>query len=193
MTIARLAFHAFTVALVAAAIADVGNTARAADACDRAWLRGFITRYLDAMVAYTPDALPVSPTLRFTEDYVDMKLGEGLWKQVSKIRPYRLDILGVAQRVAASQVVVEANRRPVGACRERDREVCGARGRRPGRSGEASSQRSRGIHARQHRDERARVEPVLCPREPGARHNPRPVADTAGTIAGLLAQRRRVP
>jgi hypothetical protein len=112
MSIARLAFHGFTIVLVAAATANVGP-ARAADDCDRACLRGFITRYLDAMVAHTPGALPASPTLRFTEDYVEMKLGEGLWKQASKIRPYRLDILDVAQGVAASQVVVEEAGMPV--------------------------------------------------------------------------------
>jgi hypothetical protein len=42
-----------------------------------------------------------------------MKLGEGLWRQASKIRPYRLDILDVAQGVAASQVVVEEAGMPV--------------------------------------------------------------------------------
>jgi hypothetical protein len=113
MRIARHAIHAFTIALVVAAAGHVGSTARAADSCNRECLRGFITRYLDAMVAHTPGALPVSRTVRFTEDTVDMKLGEGLWKQASKIRPYRLDILDVAQGVAASQVVVEEAGMPV--------------------------------------------------------------------------------
>ena len=93
MTTARHAFHAFTIAIVVAATAHVGSTARAADGCDRDCLRGFITRYLEAMVSHTPAGLPVSPTMRFTEDTVDMKLGEGLWKQASRIKPYRLDIL----------------------------------------------------------------------------------------------------
>ena len=84
------------------------NTARAAGGeCDRECLRGFITRYLNAMVAHTPSALPVAANVRFTEDTVDMKLGDGLWKQASRIRPYRLDILDVTQGVAAAQVVVE--------------------------------------------------------------------------------------
>jgi hypothetical protein len=81
--------------------------------CDRDCLRGFITRYLDAMVAHTPDTLPLAVNVRFTEDTVDMKLGEGLWKQASKIRPYRLDILDVARGVAAAQVVVEEAGSPV--------------------------------------------------------------------------------
>lgn len=113
MTIARTRLQAVTIAVIVAAAAHVGAPARAADGCDRACLRGFITRYLDAMVAHTPSALPVSPTLRFTEDYVDLKLGQGLWKQATKVRPYRLDILDVAQGVAASQVVVEEAGMPV--------------------------------------------------------------------------------
>ena len=113
MTIARRAFHAATIAALLAAAALVGGATRAADGCDRECLRGFLTRYLDAMVAHTPGALPVSPTLRFTEDYVNLKLGEGLWKQASKVRPYRLDILDAAQGVAASQVVVEEAGMPV--------------------------------------------------------------------------------
>src|SRR5580698_3903241 len=75
--------------------------------CDRACLRGFITQYLDAMPTHDPSTLPLSPKVRFTEDTVDMKLGEGLWKNASKIRGYRQDILDVRQGVAASQVVVE--------------------------------------------------------------------------------------
>jgi hypothetical protein len=90
------------------------SVARAAeDRCDRECLRGFITTYLNAMVAHTPGALPVTSGVRFTEDTVDTKLGDGLWKQASKIRPYRLDILDTTQGVAASQVVVEEAGTPV--------------------------------------------------------------------------------
>jgi hypothetical protein len=113
MKITRLAVHALTIAVVIGAAADNSSPARAAGDCNRECLRGFITRYLDAMVAHTPGALPSPQTMRFTEDYVDMKLGDGLWKQASKVRPYRLDILDVAQGVAASQVVVEEAGMPV--------------------------------------------------------------------------------
>jgi hypothetical protein len=80
--------------------------------CDRACLRGFITQYLDAMLAHNPKTLPASDKVRFTEDAVEMKLGEGLWKDASKIRGYRQDIIDVRQGVAASQVVVEAGGAP---------------------------------------------------------------------------------
>jgi hypothetical protein len=87
-------------------------SAHAAENCDRECLRGFITRYLDAMVSHDPKALPTSNTVRFTEDTVERKLGEGLWKTASQLRSYREDILDVRQGVAASQVVVEENGSP---------------------------------------------------------------------------------
>ena len=80
--------------------------ASAAD-CDRECLRGFITQYLDALVAHNPSALPLSPKVRFTEDSVEMHLGDGLWKTATMARMYRKDVLDTSQGAAASQVVVE--------------------------------------------------------------------------------------
>src|SRR5689334_19039958 len=101
-------------ATIVGSVADANaRQAGAGNACDRECLRGFITRYLDAMVAHTPAALPVAPSVRVTEDTVAVKIGEGLWKGASKIRPYRLDILDPTQGVAASQVVVEEAGSPV--------------------------------------------------------------------------------
>ncbi len=87
-------------------------TASAAD-CDRECLRGTITQYLNAMAAHKPASLAVSDKLKFTEDTVTMKLGEGLWKNASGIGTYRQDILDVRQGVAASQVIVEESGMPV--------------------------------------------------------------------------------
>jgi hypothetical protein len=75
--------------------------------CDRDCLHGFITQYLDALVAHNPAALPLSKNVRFTEDSVEMHLGDGLWKNASRIRAYRQDVLDTRRGVAASQVVVE--------------------------------------------------------------------------------------
>jgi hypothetical protein len=88
------------------------GTLQAAD-CDRACLGGFITQYLDAMVAHAPAKLPLAPNVRFTEDGVDMKLGDGLWKNASKIRAYREDVLDTRQGVAATRVVAEESGTPV--------------------------------------------------------------------------------
>jgi hypothetical protein len=100
--------------LIAAQLLLVSGAARAATAdCDRECLRGFITQYLDALVAHNPSALPLSDNVRFTEDSVERRLGEGLWKDASKVRGYRQDVLDVRQGVAASQVIVEEAGSPV--------------------------------------------------------------------------------
>jgi hypothetical protein len=87
--------------------------AQAARTCDRGCLRGFITRYLDALIAHNPRTLELASNLRFTEDAKEAQLGEtALWKNATKLRTYRLDILDVRQSVAVSQVVVEESGMP---------------------------------------------------------------------------------
>jgi hypothetical protein len=88
------------------------SAASAAD-CNRACLEDFVTRYLDALVAHNPAALPLSGSVRFTENGQPMRLGERLWKDASKVRPYRLDILDVREGIAATQVVAEEAGSPV--------------------------------------------------------------------------------
>ncbi len=94
------------------------NIAAAGDSnsatCDRECLRGFITQYLKAVVAHQPAGLPLADNVRFTEDTVEMKLGESpLWKNASGLRAYRLDILDTRQGVAATQTIVEEAGAPV--------------------------------------------------------------------------------
>ncbi len=88
------------------------STAPAVADCDHECLRGFITQYLNAMLAHSPSTLPVNDKVRFTEDTVEMRLGEGLWKNASRLRPYRQDILDVTQGVAATHVIVEEGGSP---------------------------------------------------------------------------------
>jgi hypothetical protein len=93
-------------------IGTFAGPASAAD-CDRECLSGLITQYLNAMVSHTPAGLPLSDKVRFTEDTLDMRLGDGLWKNASQIRPYRQDILDVRQGVAVTHVIVEESSSPV--------------------------------------------------------------------------------
>ena len=89
------------------------QAAPAGGACDRACLAGFVTQYLDAMIAHKPESLPVAVNVKFTEDCKELKLGEGIWKNVAKLTNYRRDILDVRQGVAVSFLVVEENSLPV--------------------------------------------------------------------------------
>lgn len=72
-------------------------------------LGGFITKYLNAMIAHDPASLPLAPGARFTEDCKEMKLGEGLWKTVTGLTDYRRDILDVKEGNAVSFLVVNEN------------------------------------------------------------------------------------
>ncbi|HEY4361165.1 MAG TPA: hypothetical protein VGN17_09360 [Bryobacteraceae bacterium] len=91
---------------------SLASTAFGADACDRACMRGFLTTYLDALVAHKPSAVPVAANVKFTEDNVQRKLGEGLWQTATKLRGFRQDVLDVRQSTAASLVVVEEGSMP---------------------------------------------------------------------------------
>jgi hypothetical protein len=46
--------------------------------CDRDCLRSITTRYLDAMVRHDPARAPLAENVRFTEDSVELPIGEGL-------------------------------------------------------------------------------------------------------------------
>jgi hypothetical protein len=80
--------------------------------CNRECLRGFITQYLDAMIARNPGSLPATKA-RFTENTMTITLGEGLWKTASKLRSYRQDFLDVREGNAAAFVIVEESGMPV--------------------------------------------------------------------------------
>ena len=81
--------------------------------CDRACLADVLTRYLDAVVAHDPKKAPLADDARFTEDAVEMRIGEGLWKTASKVRPFRTDFLDVREGTAAVHAVVEEGGTPV--------------------------------------------------------------------------------
>lgn len=84
------------------------SAANAADAssCDRECLKGFVTQYLNAMIAHKPESVPVASTVKFTEDCKELKLGEGEWKIITGLTEYRRDILDVKEGVAVSFNVV---------------------------------------------------------------------------------------
>ena len=71
-------------ALVFGVVASRSADARPAPAktadCDRACLNGFVDQYMAAVAAHDPSKLPHSANVRYTENNVEMKLGEGLWQ-----------------------------------------------------------------------------------------------------------------
>jgi len=96
-----------------AAVASLPLAAQSATSCDRACLAGVMTAYLDSLVAHDPSKAPLAANARFTEDAKELRVGDGLWRTASKLRPFRADFLDVATGTAATHAVVEENGMPV--------------------------------------------------------------------------------
>ena len=56
-----------------------------AQGCDRACLAGALEAYLSALVAHNPAAAPLAPSFRYTENALEVKPGDGVWKSVTKL------------------------------------------------------------------------------------------------------------
>jgi hypothetical protein len=54
-------------------------TAASPDQCDRTCLNGFLDQYLDALAARDPSKLPLAEKVRYTENNVALKVGDGMW------------------------------------------------------------------------------------------------------------------
>lgn len=76
--------------------APAARPAQAADACDRACLDGFVDQYLDAVAANDPSKLPVTPSVKFTEDGQRLDLGDGLWNTATGRGTYKFYMEDVA-------------------------------------------------------------------------------------------------
>jgi hypothetical protein len=93
----RILLGAAAIALIASAAAHFTGIAAAgarqdsasAGTCDRACLTGLADKYLAAVVARDPSQIPVTDDLKFTENGVTLKLGQGLWRTASGPGTYR--------------------------------------------------------------------------------------------------------
>jgi hypothetical protein len=102
----------YRAALVAATLMGGANVAFAAD-CNRACLEGFVDRYLDAVIADQPSAVPLAPGVRFTEDGQELMIGDGLWNTLRAKGHYRLFVSDVpAGQVAFFGSIEEDHRDP---------------------------------------------------------------------------------
>jgi hypothetical protein len=101
------------IALAACVLVLTSLNGVAAVECDRACLSSLATRYIDSLVAHDTRILPLSDRVRFTEDTVERKPGEGLWTSASKAGSFRLDVLDVVQGTAVVFTTLEEGGSPV--------------------------------------------------------------------------------
>jgi hypothetical protein len=116
-------------AMMAASLAWTATAvpARAAE-CDRACLGEVITQYVNAVAAHDASRLPLAANVRFTEDSRELRLGDGLWKSVTRKGGLRQDYLDVERQIAAAHLVFFEGDTPVvcsAVLRVRERRVSG--------------------------------------------------------------------
>lgn len=80
----------FVLAALAALAMSGITAAHASDVCGRACLDGMVDKYIAAMVAHDPQRLPLARRVRFTENGVELRLGDGLWATASAAGHYKL-------------------------------------------------------------------------------------------------------
>jgi hypothetical protein len=66
------------------------GTARAADPCDRACLEGSVDKVLEAMIAHNPSQLMLARNVHYTENGVELRIGDGIWGTLSARGKYKL-------------------------------------------------------------------------------------------------------
>ncbi len=81
--------------------------------CERQCLQDHLTHYLDAQLKHDPALLPLAENVRFTEDHIEMPLGEGLWKSIEGYGTFRQDVLDVSTCTAGTHVLAMENGVPV--------------------------------------------------------------------------------
>ena len=69
--------------LVVLVLAAVPVTASAQATCDRACLRTMLDQYLAAVVKHDPSAAPLVVGFRQTENAINVRPGNGVWKTVT--------------------------------------------------------------------------------------------------------------
>ena len=86
----RLILTSFAAATLLTSLAP---GAAAATGCDRRCLAGFMTSYLEALVAHDASKLPVTKNVKYTENGVRLNLTDGLWNTAAAMPTYRLDVM----------------------------------------------------------------------------------------------------
>jgi hypothetical protein len=81
---------AFVAGICTATLLSGAVAARAADPCDRGCLERHIDKVLAAMMARNPSQLMLAWDARYTENGVELRIGDGMWGTLSARGKYNL-------------------------------------------------------------------------------------------------------
>ncbi len=83
----------FTFLAIAMLCVCVASNAAVNVECNRQCLAGFMTTYLNALVAHNSSTLPITKNVKYTENGVRLNLTDGLWQTASALPTYRVDVM----------------------------------------------------------------------------------------------------
>jgi len=88
------------------------SAAAQAASCDRACLKGFVDDYLEALVAHDPGRLPLADDVKFTENGVELELGDAVWGTAESLGRYRNYFMDVEEGQVAFFGTIHEYRAP---------------------------------------------------------------------------------
>lgn len=83
----------FAISVIATLCFNMAGYATSNIECNRECLAGFMTTYLDALVAHDASKLPVTKNVKYTENGVRLNLTDGLWQTASAKPTYQVDVI----------------------------------------------------------------------------------------------------
>ena len=81
--------------------------------CDQACLENFVDQYIDAMVAHDPSSVPLADNVKFTENGVELDVGDALWATASANTDFRIYVTDPETGQVGYSGIVEENGTPV--------------------------------------------------------------------------------
>ena len=81
--------------------------------CDQACLESFADRYIDSMVKHDPSSIPLAEDVKFTENGVELKMGDALWATASANTDYHIYVTDPETGQVGYSGIVEENGTPV--------------------------------------------------------------------------------
>ena len=106
-------FGALAAGVLTLATAGGASAAAAAGGCDAACLKDVANKYLDALGAHNRKAEVLAANVRYTENGVELKLPDGLWRTAANITPYRLWVPDPSTGAIGFFSVMQENGAPV--------------------------------------------------------------------------------
>lgn len=85
---------------------SAANTQPDETACSREYLEGLVDKYFAALEAHDPSGLPLSSEVKYTENGIEVAVGEGFWQTAGKTL-LRRDLIDTRACGTHSNVVIE--------------------------------------------------------------------------------------